>query len=73
MNYDEILRMLNEGDIFPKKEIYVDEMEERHVKALIIYCPPIISDKKLSYVRGIVGAFARITYFPNQQEIIIEL
>ena len=73
MTYEEIIQKLIDNDIFPKKEIYVDEMEERHCIGLRVYCSPLLKDKKVDYIKGLLGEMVHVNYLPNNDEIKINL
>ncbi len=73
MNYDTAIQILNNNDIFPKKQIFVDGVDGRHITGLRVYCSSLLKDKKTDYIKGLVGHFARVDYLPNDEEILIEI
>ena len=73
MNYDEIANLLIENDIFPKKEMYRDEVDSYHCIGLRVYCSPLLKDKKVDYIKGLLGEMVHVNYLPNNDEIKINL
>ena len=72
--YNDLIKKLHDGDIISvKKDVFVDEVEDRHVRGLIVFCPSLLKEEKTNYIKGLVGDGARVTYLNNQEEIYIEI